>query len=109
MIVRFQTGLVKKALLLARGEGVIRVAMEQGDDSTEISRLNGVWITEDCEPVVLCHSSDGCTWPDESDCICSPQLAAQLIGLLYSGGDAQRFEYPAAEDYPAPASIQPLM
>jgi hypothetical protein len=108
MTVRFQTGLVKKALVLARGENVIRVAMEHADDSTEISKLNGVWITQDCEPVVLGHLSDD-PWPDESDCICPPLIASQLIRLLYSGSDEHRLGYSAEEEHTASPAISPLM
>jgi hypothetical protein len=104
MTLRFQSGLVKNALLLARGEDVIRVALEHQEDAIEISRLNGVWVTQECEPVELGYTEQRreASTPDDSDYICPPEVAAELLHLLFSGDDEQEPTSASATDIAAP-------
>jgi hypothetical protein len=111
MTLRFQSGLVKNALLLSRGEDVIRVALEDQEDAIEISRLNGVWVTQECEPVELGHAEPDrpSSTQDDADCICPPEVVAQLIHLLFSGDDEQEPSPPSAADVAGAPTAGALM
>ena len=94
MIIRYRNGQAFDALTLSQGEDAIRVLMRGTEDVIELTRRNGAWVTEDCEPVTIEHSSrQASTGVTEGDCICPAAFAAQLIGLLYkdSSEDLPRF------------------
>jgi hypothetical protein len=96
MTIRYSNGYTVEAVPLSRGENVIRVEVRGGSDVLELRQINGQWITEDCEPVEVNFG-----WVQHkdvpvvtiNDCICSPELAAKLLHMLFSGEDA-----PAAID-----------
>jgi len=84
MKIRYQNGQALEAITLSRGENSMRVALRGTDDVLQLTRLNGAWVTEDCEPVTVEYPSrraPGATIREE-DCICSADLAAHLIRLL---------------------------
>jgi hypothetical protein len=91
------------AVLLMRTETMLRVALHGGDDVLELKQIAGVWVTEDCEPVLVdfawsrLRAAEPVT---EEDCICPHDLAARLIHLLYAGD-----EEPAANAAP-PSRIE---
>lgn len=92
MILTYADGSRTEAFLLARTENKIRVTIPGSDDPLELTDVRGTWITEDCEPVRVEFAWQGKT-PErvlaESDCLCSHELAAHLIHLLWSGDEAE--------------------
>ena len=105
MTIRYASGLTKESVLLSRTKDLLRVAMEDCDDVTELRLVNGTWITDECEPVQVTYAWDRDPAPavTEADCICPSDLAARLVRLLYV----------AEEEEPKPlsrsASVSPLV
>ena len=86
MKIRYQSGEEKQAVTLSRTETTMRVAIPDTEDVLELSKLSGIWVTGDCEPVTIEYpsrrpSSGAIT---EEDCICPTGLAAHLIHLLFT-------------------------
>src|SRR5437763_1444930 len=97
MTIRYSNGYNNEAILLSRTEDSLRVVTKGSDDIVELKQINGAWITEDCEPVQVEFAwmqHDGMASPTEADCICSHELAAELIHLLFAGEN--HVEAPAA-------------
>lgn len=95
MILIYADGRRTKAVLLARSENRLRVAIPGRDEPLEINDIHGTWVSEDCEPVRVEFEWQGKTRqdvPSEADCICSPALAARLIHLLWSGNEAEELQ-----------------
>ena len=97
MTIRFTDGLTKESVLLSRSQELLRVAIEGCDDVTELRRVNGVWVTDDCEPVQVSFAWDRDPAPEvtEAECICAPEVAARLIRLLYVGEEEEPKAPPA--------------
>lgn len=90
MILIYADGSTTEAFLLARTENQIRVAIPGSDDPLELTNVHGTWVSEDCEPVRVEFAWQGKTRErvlEEADCICSHELAARLLHLLWSGSD----------------------
>jgi hypothetical protein len=90
MFLTYADGSRKEAFLLARTENKIRVAIPGGDDPLELTDVHGTWVTEDCEPVRVEFAWQGKTQQQivtEADCICSHDLAARLLHLLWNADD----------------------
>jgi hypothetical protein len=93
--INYSDGRAVEVVLLARTESTLLVAAQGADDVMEISDINGAWVSADCEPVTIEFS-----WPQldrkpkisETDCYCSHELAARLIGLLFADGSEDRME-----------------
>jgi len=89
MMITYLNGKTVQALLLARDEDSLTAAIDGADDAVAFSRINGAWVSEDCEPVHIEFA-----WQrraedqpvSEEDCCCSHELAARLIHLLYTDG-----------------------
>jgi len=74
--------------IMSRNDKMTWAALEVGDDAVALPRVNGTWISEDCEPVAL--GFDWQRYPPketvlESDCICPKELAARLTQVFRSG------------------------
>lgn len=90
MVLIYADGNKTEAFLLARTENKIRVAIPGGDDPLEITDVHGTWVTEDCEPVRVQFAWEGKTRAQvlsEADCICSHDLAARLLHLLWNADE----------------------
>ena len=90
MILIYADGSRTEAILLARSENKFRVAIPGCDDPVEFTDVHGTWVSEDCEPVRVEFAWQGKTREQvlsEADCICSHELAARLIHLLWSGNE----------------------
>lgn len=95
MIVRYRDGKTVEGILLARAENRMRVALRDGADVTEFTETNGVWVSDDCEPVEIefaWQKKSKQAAVTEADCICSRELAARLIHLLLSGDPVEESE-----------------
>jgi hypothetical protein len=101
MKIRYQNGNAVEAVTLSRTEKTMRVALAGSDDVLELTRVSGLWVTDDCEPVSIEFPSrrvpSGAV--REEDCICPSDLAAHLIHLLLndSSEDEIGSHTPAAE------------
>ena len=88
MTLRYSNGHTVEAILLSRNENRMRVSIQGLDDAMQLTEINGAWVTEDCEPVQVEPA-----WKRHSDlpvvklddCICSHELAARLLHMLFSG------------------------
>ena len=95
MILIYADGRRTEAVLLARSENQLRVAIPGCDDPVELNDIHGTWVSDDCEPVRVEFAWEGTTReevPPEADCICSPELAAHLIHLLWSGDETEEWK-----------------
>jgi len=87
MIIKYQSGKEIEAAILTRDEHTLRVAVNGGDDAVEFTEINGVWVSEDCEPVQIefaWQRRGRLPEPSEADFICSQELAARLLRLLFT-------------------------
>ncbi len=89
MTITFADGRTVKGIVLSQVEDSMRVALEGADDILEFTKKSGTWVSEDCEPVRVASSLDRrhSDPPAVADCICSKELAAQLINLLLHPSD----------------------
>ncbi len=53
MLIRYQNGDLFEGVILSLHGGVLRVALKDGDDVTEFRLVNGVWLSDTCEPVTF--------------------------------------------------------
>ena len=88
MIIRYTNGYTFEGTLLSRTEQSLRVMTQGSEDVLEFTLTNGGWVGEDCEPVQVEFAyapKSEAPQPKEEDCICSHELAAQLIHRLFAG------------------------
>ena len=99
MTITYLDGRTVPAVLLTRTGDAIRVAIEGADDATEFRRMNGVWVSDDCEPARIEFAWERIA-PEapisEADCCCSQELADRLIHLLFSDSQDEDDEVPAS-------------
>ena len=78
----------------------MRVAIEGCDDSLDLKRIDGVWVTEDCDPVEVDFAWDrgasAETVVTEVDCICPAELATRLVDM---------FLHPRRDDVPTETEL----
>lgn len=85
MTITYPDGTCIRAMLLSRSADTMRVALEGDDDARSFVCVNGTWVSEDAETVVVTfewEKTKSVCAPPLSDCICSQELAAQLISRL---------------------------
>src|ERR1035437_392723 len=118
MTIAYADGRTLEAVLLARTdntltvavkntENTLRVAVKNTDDVLVFSGVNGTWVSEDCEPVRIefawqLHSREAAV--AEADCICPKELASRLMHLLFSGSNEERLKaktLPESQAFPA--------
>jgi hypothetical protein len=88
MTIRYSNGHRSEAILLSRAEDKMRVVLQGSEDVVELNRINGAWISDECEAVQVEFAwsrEAGLGQPELEDCICSHELAANLIHLLFAG------------------------
>jgi hypothetical protein len=90
MIVTYQNGLSLEGIALFSTEDTLRIAFRNHDDVVDFHNIHGTWVSEDCEPVTVQLGARRTTEPPaEKDCICSADLAAHLVSLLYAGSEEE--------------------
>jgi hypothetical protein len=90
MTIRYSNGQTIEAVLLSRTENLLRAAARGSEDIVELTQVNGSWITDDCEPVQVTFEWQRQARVEEvslEECLCSPELAARLMQLLYTSSD----------------------
>jgi hypothetical protein len=103
MILTYADGSRTEAILLARSENKIRVALPGSDDPVELTDIHGTWVSEDCEPVRVEFAWEKKTHEEvlsEADCVCSQELADRLLHLLWNGSNQEevKADAPSAAD-----------
>ena len=98
MTIRYSNGQIFQAVLLSLTETTMRIVAEGHDDVVELTRINDIWVSDDCEAVqvnFVWTPRAASTDVKEEDCICSHELAERCIKALYgverehrSGGGA---------------------
>jgi hypothetical protein len=71
--------------MLSRTETTLRAAIQDADDVIEFSNINGIWVSEDCEPVRIVFEwqrPNSKRTISEADFACSRELAGRLIHVL---------------------------
>lgn len=99
MTIRYSNGLSFEAVLLAQAEDSMRIAIQGSEDVLELKQINGTWVTDECEPVhveFVLSRQNALDEISEDDCVCSPELAARLLHLLFSGENEPVAKSPAA-------------
>jgi hypothetical protein len=90
MTITYPNGRAIHGILLSKNDGCIRVAVKGCDDVVEFTAENGLWFSEDGEPVLLefaweRHVRNGIV--SEADCICSKGLQSLILQLLRSDSE----------------------
>ena len=88
MTITYPNGTVRKAIVLSHEDSELRATAAGCDDVLTFTRVEGIWISEDLQPVTIEFE-----WqrrmarpvPREEDFICSRELADRLISGLYEG------------------------
>jgi hypothetical protein len=108
MTIRYADGRAVQAVILDWRNDKVRVGVEGEDDATDFTRLNGTWISADCEPVQIefACQSDGQREPvSEADCICPKELASHLIHLLLKGDEDELVVAPNHRNLDTPSDF----
>jgi hypothetical protein len=53
MLIKYASGLVQEGLLISLRGSSLRVAPKDSDDLLEFNLVEGVWLSEHCEPVTF--------------------------------------------------------
>jgi len=95
MTIRYANGKTIDGIVLSQHGGCIRAAVQDCEDVVEFTAENGVWSSEDREPVRLKfawerHASNDVV--SEALCICPKELASVLIQSLRGDGEGHEFQ-----------------
>jgi hypothetical protein len=88
MTIRYSNGYTVDGILLSREGNSMRVAIQDCDEVEEFFEINGTWVSAACQPVDvefawMRHGELPAV--TEADCICSHELAARLVEMLFAG------------------------
>lgn len=89
MFIHYRNGMRIEGTILRRTQTKMRVAVKDGDDVLEFARMNGVWVSEDLEPVKLRFERESFETAAEDDYICSKELASMLSHFLRDDGGGE--------------------
>ena len=90
MTITYQDGTVLDAIVLWHEENELRAHAPCCDDILAFTRVNGIWVSENGEPVTIVFAWQRRPAPplfSDADFICPKKLAARLIGSLLGGDD----------------------
>jgi len=90
MTIRYSNGYQIEGALLRREAHSMRIALKGSEDVLHLNDINGTWVSEDCEPVHVDFEwmkNEALPTVTLDDCICSKELAAHLLHLLFSGNN----------------------
>ena len=99
MTVTYPNGTKVECLLLSAEGDNYRVAVAGDKDFRLFRQIDGVWRSEDGQPVKLTYGApNGMAVGDanESHLTCSRELGKQLISLLMNGGPEEQEDAPGA-------------
>ena len=90
MTITYPNGTVRKAIVLSHEDNELRAAAAGCDDVLTFTRVEGIWISEDLQPVTFefeWQRRVASPVPREEDCICPGELADRLISGLHGGSE----------------------
>ena len=91
MTIKYSDGRTIEGVILASGDGAMRVALKGADDAVDFAFMAGTWVSDDGEPIVIEYAWQQHAVKEsvsEADCICPKELASRLIHLLLNGDGA---------------------
>jgi hypothetical protein len=102
MTITYANGQKIKAALVVGDNKWMRLVLAGSDDVTEFTQINGTWVSEDCEAVQIEFGWSGRAnhEHEESDFVCSHELAVELIRLLLNPEEDEDVSTPI----PSPSS-----
>jgi len=101
--ITYPNGVAIEALVLSHEEEEIRAVAPGSDDVLAFTRIDGIWISEEIEPVSIKFAWECRVTPptcSEAERICPHELAARVIHALILGGEG-------AAGYDIPYGFQP--
>ena len=95
MKITYASGKTTDGIILLNHDGCIRVAVQGSEDVVEFTAENGMWFSQNLEPVLVefawdRHVTKGAV--SEGDCICPKELASLLIQLLRCDSEEHHVE-----------------
>ena len=90
MIITYPNGTVRKAIVLSHEANEIRAAAAGCDDVLVFTRIQGIWISEELQPVTFEFEWQRRVAPpagSEDDYVCPKELADRLISTLLAVGE----------------------
>lgn len=99
MTIRYSNGQAFEAALLSQAEDEMRIVLKGCEDVLELRKISDAWVTDECEPVQVDFAWGGPSLLEtisEDECICSPELAARLLHLLFAGENEPEAKNPTA-------------
>ena len=90
MTITYPNGTVRKAIVLSHEEHEIRAAAAGCDDVLVFTRIQGIWISEELQPVTFEFEWQRRVAPhagSEDDYVCPKELADRLISTLLAVGE----------------------
>ena len=58
MLIKYANGLIQEGLLVSLRGNQLRAATKNGDDLLEFTLVEGIWVSESCEPVTFDFTVD---------------------------------------------------
>ena len=95
MTIKYPDGTALNALLLSRANDTLRVTVPGDDDVRTFTLIREAWISEKCEPVTIefaWQRREAVAVTNETECVCSKELASRLISMLLAGTERRRFD-----------------
>src|SRR5215831_15192502 len=92
MTIHYSNGYTVEGILLSREGNAMRVAIPNSDEVAVFLEIDGTWMSDGGQPVDVewaWKSRGEMPVIRESDCICSPDLAARLIEMLFAGDNPE--------------------
>jgi hypothetical protein len=94
MTIKYADGRAVEGILLSRMEETMRVAVQDGDDAVEFRCIDGMWISENFEPVEIQFEWQRAKTQQpgfETDRCCTEALASRLIDVLFRGDEVETY------------------
>ena len=85
MIIYYRDGRTAEGLILRLGDNTLRLAMKGTADVETFTKIDGTWISDEGEPMVMRLGREAPIAPAAislDDFICPPALASHLVRLL---------------------------
>ena len=85
MIIYYRDGRTAEGLILKLEDSILRMAMKGSADVETFTKINGSWISDDGQPVVMRLAREAPIAPAPvslDDFICPPALASYLVQML---------------------------
>jgi len=106
MIVHYQDGRMVEGFILSLTDDAVHLALKDAGDVTVFTRHNNIWVSEDCDPVMLRFGKafrPTLGISTEEDSLCSASMATRLVDLLLARSNGTSWTRQPA---PAPRLVE---